>query len=194
MVLNTASNCGLGCIILLLFTSSWSKTIPNKNASSEERTLALETYKKLRKVEKTLLASLRESQTKLTELSQQIAQTRIDLSSGNRKVNELETERRELEAELQPLPDNVRRRLKARQLSLSRGEAFLRLLVQREGATSFLRSKGYLNEIAKLDLNLLAEYYKRRSALTKNLVRLKASHETLRITRVQLSDAGNEAR
>ena len=160
MVLNTASNCGLGCIILLLFTSSWSKTIPNKNASSEERTLALETYKKLRKVEKTLLASLRESQTKLTELSQQIAQTRIDLSSGNRKVNELETERRELEAELQPLTENVRRRLKARQLSLSRGEACLRLLVQREGASSFLRSK-VLERNRQARPQSTAEYYMR---------------------------------
>ena len=52
---------------IALVTSSWSKTIPNKNASSEERTLAPRNLQEVAKVEKTLLASLRESQTKLTE-------------------------------------------------------------------------------------------------------------------------------
>jgi murein hydrolase activator len=140
---------------------------------------ALTTYQKLRRVEDDLLKALKTSEGELARINQQMNQVRIDLSEGNQRLNALEQERRTLETALAPITKTVRNRLKARQLSLKRGEAFLRLMVQKDGATAFLRSRGYLNAVANLDLKMLQSYQVRRRALANNTDRLSNSRQVL---------------
>ena len=176
------------CLSFFLAMSSFAQQTQQADKTDVSRHNALATYRSLRDIEAGLLKELKASERELSRINQQISQVRIDLSEGNHQLNVLEQERRTLEVSLAPLTRSVRNRLKARQLSLKRGEAFLRLMVQKDGATAFLRSRGYLNAVANLDLKMLQGYQVRRRALSDNTDRLTNSRQTL--LTLELSLAG----
>ena len=172
---------GIGVFAALCLSTQCvvAQTNDDVDETKRSKASAIATYQKLRKVEADLLKGLKTSAGELARINQQMNQVRIDLSEGNQQLNALEQEQRSLEADLKPLTTTVRNRLKARQLSLKRGEAFLRLMVQKDGATAFLRSRGYLNAVAKLDLKMLQSYQVRRRFLTNHSIRLSNSKQAL---------------
>lgn len=181
------SLCTLLCWAMPCFAQAPDATSETKQSKDTARA----TYQALRKVEASLLDALKRSEGELAQINQQMNQVRIDLSEGNQRLNALEQERRTLEASLAPITKTVRNRLKARQLSLKRGEAFLRLMVQKDGATAFLRSRGYLNAVANLDLDILQGYQERRRALASNTQRLSNSRQALLELELNLAGKAN---
>lgn len=192
MVLKDYAQRAMLCAALFVNSPSLAQINVQRDTSANSKADALSTYQALRSVEKKLLKSLEISEGELARINQQINQVRIDLSEGNRKLNALEQERRTLEASIAPITDTVRTRLKARQLSLKRGEAFLRLMVQKDGATAFLRSRGYLNAVASLDLRMLQRYQLRRKALNENTDKLSTSKERLLELEISLASKATQ--
>ena len=141
---------------------------------------AIQTLQALKTLEDDLLKQLQQSDLELLNIKAEVAQVRQNLLEKNTKLNELEVHRIALERDLAPIQAIVRRRLKGRQLSIKRGEAFLRLLMRRGGSTDFLRSRGYLNAIAKLDFSLMQTYRERRSSLDTTQRELDRSRTTLK--------------
>ena len=157
--------------------------------TKEEQTpsQALQSYEARKAAEVKILSALKASDIRRKKLGENIANIRKSLGVKSLKLNQLANQRRTLESELAPLERKVRERLKARQVSLKRGEAFLRLLLQEGGATKFMTARGYLNAVAALDLKVMQDYELRKRTLVNNEKEIQQSTISLRSLELKLA-------
>lgn len=173
--------------VLLLAPSIDAQTKKSMPTNGKYSKPALAAYTALKSVENELLQVLASSDKERKTLEAKIEKVRGDLALKNTELNRLTMRRKTLEAEMIPLESKVRERLKARQVSLKRGEAFLRLLLQKGGATRFMTARGYLNSIAAQDLKLIRTYHKRKRQLVLNETETKSSTKVLKGLEVELA-------
>ena len=166
---------------------AWAQSETSYSTKHTKRTETLASFRALKALERQLLVNLEKSDQARQELEHTINQVRLDLTIKNQELNRLAVQKDTLEAELLPLEIQVRERLKARQVSLKRGEAFLRLLLQEDGATRFMTSRGYLNAIAALDLKMMQEYRQRKTTLLANEAEIEQSTESLKNLELKLA-------
>jgi len=178
------------CLFVLLMNAVnavWAQPTTSQGPSQRQPSHTLASFQALKALERKLLENLERSDAERQKLEHTIRQVRLDLTTKNQDLNRLAIQKDVLEAELLPLERKVRARLKARQVSLKRGEAFLRLLLQEGGATRFMTSRGYLNAIAALDLKMMQEYQERKAKLLANEAEIEQSTESLKKLELKLA-------
>ena len=174
-------------MVSALWVSGIAHAQTTSTPSSERTPNTMADFQALKALEKQLVENLKASDQRRQKIEHNIRQVRLDLTNSSQALNRLAIQKDALEAELLPLETKVKERLKARQVSLKRGEAFLRLFLQKGGATRFMTSRGYLNAIAALDLKMMQEYRLRKNRLLAHEDDIQSSTDALRALELKLA-------